>query len=83
MGVMLFLLPIETVIALITWFAFAKTLKISSVSSLLGLSALMISSFYIHPNIAHAPVLLIGFILFYKHIPNIIRVFQGQEKRVI
>ena len=83
MGVMLFLLPVETVIALITWFIFAKTLKISSISSLLGLSALMVASFYIHPNMAHAPVLLIGFILFYKHIPNIIRVFQGQEKRVI
>lgn len=66
-----------------TWFAFAKTLKISSISSLLGLSALVIASFYIHPDMAHAPVLLIAFILFYKHIPNIIRVFQGKEKRVI
>ncbi len=83
MGVMLFLLPLETLIALVTWFVFAKTLKISSLSSLLGLFALIISSFYIHPDMAHSPVLLIGFILFYKHIPNIIRVFQGKEKRVI
>lgn len=83
MGVMLFLLPVETVIALATWFVFAKTLKISSISSLLGLTALVIASFFIHPNLAHAPVILIAFILFYKHIPNIVRVFQGQEKRVI
>jgi glycerol-3-phosphate acyltransferase PlsY len=83
MGVMLFLLPIETIIALVTWFAFAKTLKISSISSLLGLTALVIASFYIHPSVPHAPVLLIAFILFYKHIPNIIRVVQGKEKRVI
>ncbi|WP_345994078.1 glycerol-3-phosphate 1-O-acyltransferase PlsY [Sulfurimonas sp. HSL-1716] len=83
MGVMLFMLPYETIIALVVWFGFAKTLKISSASSLLGLTALMISSFYIHPNMAHAPVILIGFILFYKHIPNIIRIFQGKEKRVI
>lgn len=83
MGVMLFLLPIETIIALVTWFAFAKTLKISSISSLLGLTALVIASFYIHPSVPHAPVLLIAFILFYKHIPNIVRVVQGKEKRVI
>ncbi|MBU0631139.1 glycerol-3-phosphate 1-O-acyltransferase PlsY [bacterium] len=83
MGVMMFMLPYETIIALAVWFGFAKTLKISSASSLLGLSALMISSFYIHPQMAHAPVMLIGFILFYKHIPNIIRIIQGKEKRVI
>lgn len=83
MGVMMFMLPIETIIALVVWFGFAKTLKISSVSSLLGLTALIIASFYIHPDIAHAPILIIGFILFYKHIPNIIRVIQGKEKRVI
>jgi len=61
----------------------AKTIKISSLSSLSGLTALIIASFYIHPEMAHAPVLFIGFILFYKHIPNIIRVFKGEEKRVI
>ena len=83
MGVMMFMLPIETVIALVIWFGFAKTLRISSASSLLGLTALMISSFYIHPEMPHAPVILIGFILFYKHIPNIIRIIQGKEKRVI
>lgn len=83
MGVMMFMLPYETIIALVVWFGFAKTLRISSASSLLGLTALIISSFYIHPDMPHAPVLLIGFILFYKHIPNIIRIIQGKEKRVI
>ncbi len=83
MGVMMFMLPYETVIALIIWAVGAKTIKISSLSSLLGLLALIISSFYIHPQIAHAPIVLIGFILFYKHIPNIIRILQGKEKRVI
>ena len=83
MGVMMFMLPYETIIALVVWFGFAKTLRISSASSLLGLTALIISSFYIHPEMPHAPVILIGFILFYKHIPNIIRIIQGKEKRVI
>ena len=83
MGVMMFMLPQETLIALIIWAILAKTLKISSLSSLLGLSGLIISSFYLHPDMAHAPIVLIGFILFYKHIPNIIRLIQGQEKRVV
>jgi len=83
MGVMMFMLPLETLIALVIWAVLAKTLKISSISSLLGLTGLIVSSFYLHPNMAHAPVLFIGFILFYKHIPNIVRLIQGQEKRVV
>lgn len=83
MGVMMFMLPLETLIALVVWGTLAKTLKISSVSSLTGVAALLVSSFIIHPEMAHAPVVFIVFILYYKHIPNIIRVFKGEEKRVI
>ena len=83
MGVMMFMLPIETLIALVVWAVLAKTVKISSVSSLTGVAALLVSSFFIHPEMAHAPVVFIVFILYYKHIPNIIRVFKGEEKRVI
>jgi len=87
MGVYLFLLPVETIIALIVWLVAAKTIKISSLSSLLGLTALVASSFIIHPEIneirTHAPILIIAFIIIYKHIPNIIRLFRGEEKRVV
>ena len=83
MGVMMFMLPLETLIALVVWGVLAKTLKISSVSSLTGVAALLVSSFFIHPEMAHAPVVFIVFILYYKHIPNIIRVFKGEEQRVI
>ena len=83
MGVMMFMIPIETTIALVVWAVMAKTVRISSVSSLTGVLALLVSSFYIHPEMPHAPVAFIVFILFYKHIPNIIRVIKGQEKRVI
>jgi len=83
MGVMMFMLPIETTIALVVWGVMAKTVRISSVSSLTGVLALLISSFIIHPDMAHAPVVFIVFILFYKHIPNIVRVIKGEEKRVI
>ena len=83
MGVMIFMLPVETLIALVVWGVGAKTIKISSVSSLSGVLALLIASFFIHPDMAHAPVVFIVFILFYKHIPNIIRLVKGEEKRVI
>jgi len=83
MGVMMVMIPLETLIALIVWAVMAKTVRISSLSSLTGVLALLISSFFIHPDIAHAPIGFIVFILFYKHIPNIIRVINGKEKRVI
>jgi glycerol-3-phosphate acyltransferase PlsY len=83
MGVMMVMIPLETIIALVVWALMAKTVRISSVSSLTGVAALLVSSFFIHPEMAHAPVVFIVFILYYKHIPNIIRVLKGEEKRVI
>ncbi len=83
MGVMMFMLPIETIIAIIVWFICAKTIKISSLSSLIALITLASTSFFIHPTIAHTPVVFIGFILFYKHIPNIVRIIKGEEKRIV
>lgn len=83
MGVMMFMLPLETAIALVVWAVGAKVIRISSLSSLTALLALVVASFVLHPEMAHAPVLIIGFILFYKHIPNIIRLVKGEEKRVV
>ncbi len=83
LGVLAVMLPIETAIAFGVWFLAAKTLKVSSLSSLIALVALVIASFVIHSQIAHAPVLIIAFIIIYKHIPNIIRLVQGEEKKVI
>jgi glycerol-3-phosphate acyltransferase PlsY len=82
MGVMAVMLPIPTSIALAVWAVSAKTIRISSLSSMLGLLALVVASFVLNPAMFHAPVLFIAFILFYKHIPNFIRLFQGEEKRV-
>ncbi len=83
LGVLLLMLPMETGIALLVWFIMAKTLKISSLSSLIALIALVLASFVVHPDMPHAPVLIIGFIIIYKHIPNIIRLVRGEEKKVI
>lgn len=83
MGVMMFMLPIETLISLVVWAVGAKVIRISSLSSMLALLALVVASFILKPDMTHAPVLLIAFILFYKHIPNFVRLFKGEEKRVV
>ncbi len=86
-GVMLYMLPIPTIIAVIVWAISAKTIKISSVSSLLAVTTFLLASFIIYPDIklihTHAPIVIIVFIIFYKHIPNIIGLFEGKEKRVV
>ena len=84
-GVMLVLLPIEATIGLIVWFIMAKVTKISSISSLTGILVGIASSYIIHPNLfegSHAPLVIIGIIVFYKHIPNIVRLIQGKEGKV-
>lgn len=83
MGVMMFMLPVQTLIALVVWAIGAKVIRISSLSSLTALVALVAASFIMKPEMAHAPVILIMIILFYKHIPNIIRLIKGEEKRVV
>ena len=83
MGVLMFMLPYETLIALVVWAFGAKVIKISSLSSLAGLSALVVASFILKPELAHSPIIIIAFIIFYKHIPNIIRLFKGEEKAVV
>ena len=86
-GVLLVMLPIETLLALLAWGVTAKLTKISSLSSLVGLLVLLISSFLIHPEIphisSHAPIILIAIIVLYKHIPNIVRLVKGEEKAAV
>ncbi|MFL1705889.1 glycerol-3-phosphate 1-O-acyltransferase PlsY [Campylobacter sp. MOP7] len=86
-GVLALFLPIEICIALAVWFVVGRVLKISSLASLSALLALIVSSFIIHPQIpeinSYAPIFIIAFVVFYKHIPNIKRLFSGQESKVI
>ena len=83
LGVSAVMIPIETGIAVIVWFVFGKIFKISSLSSLLGLVGLFTSSFYISPEITHAPIGIITFLIIYKHIPNIERLIMGEESKVV
>lgn len=85
LGVFIVLIPIPTLIGAIVWGFCAKVLKISSLSSLLGLLAVVISALIFENGLgvnSNAPMYIITFIIFYKHIPNIIRLVKGEEKRV-
>jgi len=86
-GVLLVLLPIPSLIAIATWLIAGKVLKISSLSSLIGLIALIISAYSMYPTLpgihAHAPMMIIAFIIFYKHIPNITRLIKREETKVV
>ena len=85
-GVLLVMMPIPALIAIVTWLGAAKGLKISSISSLIGLIAFIIASYVIYPEVAgigsHAPIWIIAFIIFYKHVPNLIRLFNKEEAKV-
>ena len=85
LGVLLVLIPIPTLIGAAVWGFCAKVLKVSSISSLLGLLALVLSALFLSDSLSigsYSPLYIITFIIFYKHIPNIIRLVKGQEGKV-
>ncbi len=85
-GVLLVMMPIPALIAIVVWLGAAKGLKISSISSLIGLVAFIIASYILYPEVpgigSHAPIWIIAFIIFYKHIPNLARLFKKEETKV-
>ena len=86
LGVYLVLIPIPTLIGAVVWIVCAKVLKISSLSSLLGLVGVIISATFLNNGLnvgSNVPMYIIAFIIIYKHIPNIIRIIKGEEKKVI
>lgn len=86
LGVFIALIPIPTLIGAAVWIICAKVLKISSLSSLLGLTAVIVSASFLNDGLnvgSNIPMYIIAFIIYYKHIPNIIRVIKGEESKVI
>ncbi len=85
-GVLAFMMPDITAIALVVWFILGKTIRISSLASLGALVTFIIASYVIYPDIpdihSHAPIWIIAIIVVYKHIPNIVRLLRREEKRV-
>jgi len=86
-GVLLVMMPIPSLIAIAVWLGASKGLKISSLSSLIGLVALLIASYILYPEVpgigSHAPIWIIAIIIFYKHIPNIVRLIKKEETKVV
>jgi glycerol-3-phosphate acyltransferase PlsY len=82
-GVLLVMMPIPALIAIVIWLGAAKGLKISSLSSLIGLATFIIASYILYPEVpgigSHAPVWIIALIITYKHIPNLVRLFNKEE----
>ena len=85
-GVLLAMMPIPALIAIAVWGISSKGLKIVSLSSLIGLVAFVIASYVMYPDMvgvgSHAPIWIIAGIIFYKHIPNLVRVFNKEELKV-
>lgn len=86
-GAMTILLPLEISTAFVVWLIVGKIFRISSLASLGALLTLVISSFVFDYNMqginTHAPILIIAFIIFYKHLPNIKRLTFKEECQVI
>lgn len=95
-GSTILLIPIEGALGLVVWGVVGKVFKISSLSSLLGVLSGILLTFvvpYILPlpdsiNIlsqvhTHTPVVLIGLLILYTHIPNIKKLLSGQESKVL
>ncbi|ANV98179.1 glycerol-3-phosphate acyltransferase [Helicobacter enhydrae] len=94
-GSIFLLIPIEGLLGLIVWFVVGKIFKISSLSSLLGVLSGIVFSFIVPycfdlpQNIdilkqigSHSPVIIIGILILYTHIPNIIRLIKKEEKQI-
>ena len=85
-GALAVLIPKAVLVGLIVWFIMAKTVRISSLSSLVGILVGIFSSYILYPDLpikSHAPLWIIAFIIIYKHKENIYRLITGQEKRVV
>jgi glycerol-3-phosphate acyltransferase PlsY len=85
LGVFLVLIPVPTIIGAAVWGFCAKVLKISSISSLLGLIGVLVSAIFLNNGLnidSNAPMYIIAFIIFYKHIPNLVRLIKGAEAKV-
>lgn len=85
-GVLAVMMPYSALVAIVVWAFVGKVLKISSLSSIIALIGFLISSYILYPDVegigSHSPVWVISIIVFYKHIPNIVRLFNGEEKAI-
>ncbi len=82
LGVLMYMIPICALIGIGVWLISAKVFKVVSLASLIGVVAAAAASFVMYPEMIHTPVVIIAFIIFYKHSENIYRLFSGAESKI-
>tara|TARA_Y100000287_G_scaffold41758_1_gene32330 strand:- start:4045 stop:4629 length:585 start_codon:yes stop_codon:yes gene_type:complete len=79
----LLLMPIPTVFAMIIWLLVVKFSKLSSFGALLSIFVLTsYELIFIYGTLNKVIILLLFFLIFYKHSSNIKRLIKGQENKI-
>lgn len=85
-GSIIVFFPLECILGLIAWFIVGKVFKISSAASIAGVGVGCLLMVILHDTIpginTWTPLVLAVLIVFYKHIPNIIRLIRREENKI-
>ena len=94
-GSVILLVPFEGAVGLLAWFIIGKVFKVSSLSSLIGVSVGILTTF-ITPYIGlpdsisimaqvgtHTPLIILLVLIIYTHIPNIMRLIRREEGKIL
>lgn len=94
-GSVILLVPFEGSLGLLAWFIVGKVFKVSSLSSLIGVSVGILTTF-ITPYIGlpdsisimaqvgtHTPLVILLILIIYTHIPNIMRLIRREEGKIL
>lgn len=94
-GSVILLVPFEGSLGLLAWFIVGKVFKVSSLSSLIGVSVGILTTFItpyigLPSNISimaqvgtHTPLIVLLILIIYTHIPNIMRLIRRQESKIL
>lgn len=94
-GSVILLVPFEGSLGLLAWFIVGKVFKVSSLSSLIGVSVGILTTFItpyigLPDNISimaqvgtHTPLIVLLILIIYTHIPNIMRLIRRQESKIL
>lgn len=94
-GSVILLVPFEGAVGLLAWFIIGKVFKVSSLSSLIGVSVGILTTFItpyigLPDNISimaqvgtHTPLIILLALIIYTHIPNIMRLIRRQESKIL
>ncbi len=94
-GSVILLVPFEGSLGLLAWFIVGKVFKVSSLSSLIGVSVGILTTFItpyigLPDNISimaqvgtHTPLIILLILIIYTHIPNIMRLIRREEGKIL